>query len=118
MEVKGDTLSSTRRGTSCCVERFVSHEEQSSVDEKIISVGELWKSESRSEVNLPCGPRGDICHRFGKGLTSRDVPCLSFREPLADTSHRYPCDNIGTWKEKVKKIKHIFFLFWEEGKFI
>ena len=33
-------------------------------------------------------------------------------EPLADLYHPYPCDNIGTWKEKVEKRKHIgLFLF-------
>ena len=33
-------------------------------------------------------------------------------ELLADLYHPYPCDNIGTWKKKVEKRKHIFlFLF-------
>ena len=40
-------------------------------------------------------------------------------EPLADLYHPYPCDNIGTWKEKVEKRKHVcLFLFFSEKLYL
>lgn len=40
-------------------------------------------------------------------------------EPLADLYHPHPCDNIGTWKEKVEKRKHIcLFLFFSEKLYL
>lgn len=62
---------------------------------KIISVGELCKSESHSEVNLHVWLMVvAFCHSFRKCLISRDVHALDSFKPLVDINHQYPCDNI------------------------
>ena len=65
------------------------------MDENTLSVGELCKSESHSEVNLPKEPAVLAgCHSFRKCLISRDVSVLDSCNLLADVGHQYTCANI------------------------